>query len=510
MKRVYGLIALFLTHFHSNIVYAQSTTKQLYDNQIVSASVAISGFNYYYFGVSATNQLFSKRDLPTIHLSTTICKQPAAPADFHDTVPPLNLYVSTSNTNTLPGPKNSAAVNNSSNGLITWTCDKVTSEIWIAVAAPALTGSWAGNFTYEIGVSTIQTMHPIFINNEKKDDANIPYLILDDTDRNNALFLSSPIRNSSQNSTLLVTSGVPVELSHSLCAAKQRALPLYNVNTTTTHRGSTNNIRQQFMVSNLTQDTYYTAYMLQSVGSVTGITTPINFGTKIDANCQIIYDLSFCDQVAYSVPTGLDSFATTDLWTLARAYDAQAQQKFEPFDTALSQYNCDTTQYSLVRNCTDCYRDYKTWLCAVTIPRCTDSSASADLSQGTDKAIVAPALRDISTNASRNPWIDESLKPGEWTELLPCIDLCYHVVQSCPPFMQFYCPNADLASVQYGFWQNGVASVNGTTFHFDINNPTCNRLGVDPALLTIGSGNHVYSPYLLIFACIVGVLFFTS
>ncbi|KAI8641668.1 stretch-activated Ca2+-permeable channel component-domain-containing protein [Parasitella parasitica] len=508
MKIVYGLIALFLSCFHSNLVYAQSTTKQLNNNQIVSASVAIHEYNYYYFSVPTTNQLFSKRDLPTIHLSTTICNQPTAPADSHDTVPPLNLYVSTSISNTLPGPDNSVAVNDSSYGLIKWTSNNQTSEIWIAVAAPALTGSWVGNYTYEIGVSTSQTMHPIFINNEKKDNANIPYVILDDTDRNNALFLSSPIQSSLQNLTLLVTSGMPVELSHSLCAAKQRTLPLYNVNTTTTHRGPTNGIRQQFMVSNLTQDTSYTAYMLQPVRSVTGMTTPINFGTKIDANCRIIYDLSFCDQVAYSVPTGLDSFVSNDLWALARLYDAQAQEKFGPFDTALSQYNCETTQYSLVRNCTDCYRDYKTWLCAVTIPRCTDSSASADFSQGTDEIRVAPALRDISANASRNPWIDESLKPGEWTELLPCIDLCYHVVQSCPPFMQFYCPNSDLALVQYGFWQNGTVSINGTSFHFDINNPTCNRMGVDPILLTIGSGNQLYSPNLLMIACIVSVLLF--
>lgn len=499
---------LFSFCCHSNCVYAQSTTTQLNNNQIVSSSVAINGYNYYYFSVSATGQLFSKRDLPTIHLSTTICNQPTPPADFHDTVPPLNLYISTSSSNTLPGPDNSATVEDSTYGLIKWKSDNQTSEIWIAVAAPALTGSWTGNFTYEIGVSTSQTMHPLFVNDEKDDNTNIPYMTLDDTDRNNALFLSSPVQNNSQNSTLLVTSAMPVELSYSLCAAKQRTLSHYNVNTTTTHRGSTDNIRQQFMVSNLTQDTYYTAYMLQPVGSITGMTTPINLGTKIDANCRIIYDLPFCDQVAYSVPTDLDSFTAVDLWALASEYDAQAQEKFEPFNTALSQYNCETTQYSLVRNCTDCYRDYKTWLCAVTIPRCTDSSASADLSQGTDDVPVAPALRDISTNASRNPWIDETLKPGEWTELLPCIDLCYHVVQSCPPFMQFYCPSADLALVQYGFWQNGTASVNGTTFHFDINNPTCNRLGVNPTLLTISIGNHLHNPYLLIIACMISAIFF--
>lgn len=151
---LYSFVLLFLFCYHGNRVYAQSTTTQLNNNQIVSSSVAINGYNYYYFSVSATGQLFSKRDLPTIHLSTTICNQPTAPADFHDTVPPLNLYISTSSSNTLPGPDNSATVEDSSYGLIKWASDNQTSEIWIAVAAPALTGSWTGNFTYEIGVST--------------------------------------------------------------------------------------------------------------------------------------------------------------------------------------------------------------------------------------------------------------------------------------------------------------------------------------------------------------------
>lgn len=151
---LFSFVLYILYSCHSNHVYAQSTTTQLTNNQIISSSVAINGYNYYYFSVSATGRLFSKRDLPTIRLSTTICNQPTAPADFHDTVPPLNVYVSTSNSNTLPGPGNSAAVEDSSNGLIQWQSDNQTSEIWIAVAAPALTGAWTGNFTYEIGVST--------------------------------------------------------------------------------------------------------------------------------------------------------------------------------------------------------------------------------------------------------------------------------------------------------------------------------------------------------------------
>lgn len=326
-------------------------------------------------------------------------------------------------------------------------------------------------------------MHPIFINVER--NMSVPFLIMDDTDRTNALFTSNPFTGSPPNSTLLVTTNLPTELSYSLCAAKLYDLPNYTVNTSITTRGPWNITRHQFMVSNLTQDTVYSAYLVQSVGSVLGITTPVSLSTKIDANCRIIYDLPFCDQVAYSVPTNPDTFSTDNIWDIADQYDSQALTKFEPFGTALSQFNCETTQYSLVRNCTDCYRDYKTWLCAVAIPRCTDSTAGGDLSQSTDHLPTSPALRDISVGASRNPWVDEIMKPGEWTELLPCIDLCYHVVQSCPPFLQFYCPERDLATVQYGYWQSGSALVNETLYHFDVNNPTCNRMGVNTTLLTI-------------------------
>lgn len=346
-------------------------------------------------------------------------------------------------------------------------------------------------------------MHPLFMNPQTDDSLNIPYLTLDDTDRNSALFLSSTYQGTTPNSSILISASLPNELSYSYCAAKHYQLTSYSTNTTTTNRGPSGLSRQQFMVSNLTQDTEYTAFMTQPVGSLTGITTPVSLSTKIDANCRLIYDLEFCDQVAYSVPTGSGTFEA-DVRTIATQYDNQALEKFAPFNTSLSQYNCETTQYSLVRNCTDCYRDYKNWLCAVTIPRCTDSSSSGDLSQGTDNVEAAPALRDISVNASRNPWIDETMAPGEWTELLPCIDLCYYVVQSCPPFLQFYCPTADLAKVQYGYWQNGSASINGSIFHFDLNNPTCNRMGVAPYRLTIGAASRISQSTSL--SCLFGVI----
>ncbi len=43
-------------------------------------------------------------------------------------------------------------------------------------------------------------------------------------------------------------------------------------------------------------------------------------------------------------------------------------------------------------------------------------------------------------NSSRNPLIDTNIKPGPYKEVLPCQDLCYTLVQSCPAALGFACP----------------------------------------------------------------------
>jgi len=51
-------------------------------------------------------------------------------------------------------------------------------------------------------------------------------------------------------------------------------------------------------------------------------------------------------------------------------------------------------------------------------------------------------ISSFATNQSRNPaLIDERIMPGPYKELLPCEDLCYSLVQSCPAAMGFSCPS---------------------------------------------------------------------
>ena len=184
-----------------------------------------------------------------------------------------------------------------------------------------------------------------------------------------------------------------------------------------------------------------------------------------------MYNLSFCSEVAYAVPSNPDKFSpTTGLPDLAATYDQNAATWYQVFNYSLQQIPCNTTssaQYSLARNCDDCASAYKQWLCAVTIPRCDDFSSTAPwlMPRNTAQNFVngssmtfsasipsgpglggqmmldSAALSNlVATNSSRNPLIDQTIEPGPYKEVLPCEDLCYDIVQSCPAILGFGCP----------------------------------------------------------------------
>ncbi|KAI8982540.1 stretch-activated Ca2+-permeable channel component-domain-containing protein [Pilobolus umbonatus] len=470
----YYLFILILT---CQYILCQDITSQVNNNRILSASIAPGETQYYHFNIPATNQIFNSAS--RIYISITTCTQPYTGSHI---IPPLNLYISNTSSNSLPNAGNSQPRGEYSLGRLSWIGS--SSEVWIGVGAPA-NDDWVDSWTYEIGVSAENVLHPVYINPKKEAEEGSPYILLDDTDNQHALFLSNSFDGTPSNATLLISQNTPIELSHSLCAARRNEVPAYTVHSTLTTRGPGGKTRHQFYVSGLTERTQYQAYMLITSGSVVGMTTSVSVRTKYATNCKLIYDLEFCNEVAYSVPYNPSTYSPDNITGLATAYDNHAMETYKPFGTAISQYNCQTSQYSLVRNCTDCTRDYKSWLCSVTIPRCTDASATGGLEQHSSDMIAAPATRSVLDTNARDNWIVDTMKPGTWTELLPCIDLCYHVVQSCPPFMQFFCPVGDLAALQYGYWQSGFVSINDTVLGFDIDNPTCNRGGVNASRLVI-------------------------
>lgn len=226
-----------------------------------------------------------------------------------------------------------------------------------------------------------------------------------------------------------------------------------------------------------------------------------------DGNCRVIFDLPFCDAVAYAVPTNPSNTTLQNLTTLSLLYDSNAQALYKNFSLSLQQIPCNTTstaQYSLASTCDDCARDYKTWLCAVTIPRCLDYStdlpflAPRNLGQpfpngsSSSPSTNANATQEttVASNSSRNPLIDTDIQPGPYKELLPCEEICFDMVRSCPTAMGFQCPQRSALwaplGMSYGTFDPSL--ILGEDGILNISGLSCNYLGVDWPTLGNGAG----------------------
>jgi len=180
--------------------------------------------------------------------------------------------------------------------------------------------------------------------------------------------------------------------------------------------------------------------------------------------------------------------------TLATYYDSNAESLYTNFSISLQQVACnatDSAKYSLSRTCDDCNNDYKTWLCAVTIPHCADlsSSSSSLMPRNVGQKLLNGSSVDATTigltaNDTMAPWysssrmslIDVDVKPGPYKENLPCIELCYELVKSCPAVLGFACPRQEhLLNKSYGV--------------YDATRPgSCNFLGRDPPSINMSPG----------------------
>ena len=251
-----------------------------------------------------------------------------------------------------------------------------------------------------------------------------------------------------------------------------------------TTRGLGNKPKEQFYITSLNRSSTYQA-TLGLVGNSTSsgsgvvggggaVWSMTNFTTKTDGNCALLFNLDFCSEVAYAVPSSPD-FVANNYSGFQALYDNSTLANYQFFNYSLQQTACTTdpeSQYSLARTCDDCAQAYKDWLCAVSMPRCADfsdpapylqvrnmgqpfingSSLPASLLQASYVPMSsAPTLEGsvgytqtylsaIATNSSRNPLIDTAIKPGPYKEVLPCQDLCWGLVQSCPAALEFGCP----------------------------------------------------------------------
>lgn len=461
------------------------------------------------------NSSNSTRRSSRVYLSLTACSKPnLSNAGVSQTLPQLEMYVSRSESLQKPGPgkdSDKQQVITAVEGYIGVELDN-EGEVFIGVAGPNST-EYTGSYTYEIAASIDALFHS-FVEDE--------FLFFVDSDTSTALFTSDNFTTSEykkKNESELMKMTPPFTmfannvndssidgLRRSYCALStlaQIGKGDRSINTSMTQRGLGNKPKQQFYLSGLNRTSQYLGILARDGNSTTSgnriiggggtVYKPRTFTTKTEDNCAVVYDLPFCSEVAYAVPSN----PNMEMDKVRSIYDDNAAAAYKNFTYSLSQVQCNTsneTRYSLATSCEDCADAYKEWLCAVTIPRCADFSNPArflhprNVGQSFDNNTSPSTNKTQHThpayNHSRNPLIDIEIKPGPYKEILPCRDICYTLVKKCPAVLGFQCPKDQWLDWSYG--KRGSQD-----------NITCSYLG---AAYSLGAGERLHrSPWLLVY-----------
>lgn len=354
------------------------------------------------------------------------------------------------------------------------------------LATPNSNDTW----TYEVGISTQRPIHSYF---------EEPNLYLVDTDFAHALFTTGDMvlaekegNNDeiipSYNTSLFYTNtstyynvyifpqsvgnSLSKKLGGSYCAISDSQNVLLNrgnSNISISTRGDIGLPKIQYFFSGLNISSNYTAFLSESNSHGNTETNPqlalaggsifgkVEFETKREQNCQIIFDLDLCHDVAYAVPGNTTAFTPKQLGDV---YDSKAKEWYSNFIYSMQQVPCDNVseveKYSILRSCSDCQESYREWLCAVTIPRCMDYSSVEDYlaprvprdisdsslsnNQNNEQNTIKSQSSTDNVNHSRAFFIDNLIRPGPYKELLPCIGLCNAIMQDCPSQFEFSCP----------------------------------------------------------------------
>ena len=173
--------------------------------------------------------------------------------------------------------------------------------------------------------------------------------------------------------------------------------------------------------------------------------------------CPLIYSLPYCPSTAYAVPL-------PPLPAPAFGYDASSLpddisspllQYMANFTTMLSTFACGRDLYSPLQTCADCQAHYRTWLCSVSFPRCSepapvgDSSGTTSTFGSTAQAPLSALQPQPSGSPSRNPSFPNA--SYDYSSLLPCLETCNAVDRACPYFLGIKCPTTKFnAAASYG------------------------------------------------------------
>ncbi|KAJ3522286.1 hypothetical protein NM208_g12924 [Fusarium decemcellulare] len=451
----------------------------------------------------------------TVYISANTCDTPSARGkDGKSTdVPQLVLYVSTSqkkkcldltksdksNEQLERVPFEEGAVMHSINA---------TDSIYLTIAAPNIT-KYNGTWNYQIAVSLDEYYHTYV-----SDNTTTPLLWMD-SDSTSALLVTQNLTSDSSETQTIMKKSPPygifvgdetlhsiAGLRHSACGLIRKAQIWSNsertgrndrlVTTGMTTRGPGQLPKQQFLLSGLNSSTSYSGILVKmttskskrqnnsgfTVGGGGVVYRAANFSTSAGTNCKVVTDLEFCNETQYAVPGNDKKFNNTEL---AKLYDDYAKKMYANFEKVIAQIPCEAppeSRYSLARGCDDCREAYKRWLCTVTIPRCEDVMG------GNNKSVIRNAFQAFPNgtklpeswrkdlilkpfnNASRNAWIDDKVKPGPYKEILPCEDICYDVVQSCPAAIGFNCPQPGFASFDVSYGRRSEHGSDGVTCNY--------------------------------------------
>ena len=489
-----------------------------------------------------------------VFLTFNTCLQPNGRTDAALDPPALQVYVSNTTANRSPGPgvkgKFQIAVPvDQGFGALDFNA---TGDVWVGVSAPELPTSRTSMYVsdtawnFELVLSTEKPYHG-YIEDQ--------FLYLVDTDDSTALLITGNMtatssltggvdETMSDADLLTITSddGYPYQmfaqnkaqksrfsgLEKSYCAVRQHAQKKAgDTDVSITTRGMGGLPKQQFLMKELNRSSSYYGYLTRPADPKSGtleadtqntagiLWKPMELHTKIDGNCRIIYDLPFCSEAAYAVPSNPTLSQFGDAKNLTAFYDGLAELWWGNFSVSLQQIQCNASSdasYSLVRNCDDCAAAYKNWLCAVTIPRCMDYSSDlpylAPRSEsklfwnGTAGAWAKHAYttpltdeeeeewqRETGTDTplekaiSRNQEIDRSVMPGPYKEIKPCKDLCWKLMQDCPSSLGFACPQEGSRGLEMSYGERDPSG--------DV---TCSYLGAVYFLSAAGRAAAAWSP----------------
>ncbi|KAH6606343.1 hypothetical protein Trco_005496 [Trichoderma cornu-damae] len=420
-----------------------------------------------------------------LYLSATTCLQPySASSNASSSPPQLYIYVSTSSKDGCPDVTKPASGVQSKvfeQGAVTYGLN-ATDAVYVAIAAPNITKDFQGIYNFEIAASVDAFYHQYSEQNGQ--------LLWMDSDATSALLQTASLTSNSEEIQQIMDAGPQYELyvqgtkapvlgglTRSACGMNNAAQiaskrlddgQMNNnelVRTKMTNKGPGGWPRQQFYFEGLNSSSSYSGILVKQANTTGGpnrrsagviggggiVFPPADFQTSAGTNCNLITDLDFCEDVQWAAP-GNNKYNNTELGNL---YDNYARTMYSNFQKVMMQIPCEapaTKRYSLASSCQNCTVAYKQWLCAVAIPRCEDFSKGSNYTIPRNAAQAFPngtflpdelrqqLMKTPAFNTSRTSFIDDVIAPGPYKEILPCVDLCYGVVQGCPAAIGFGCP----------------------------------------------------------------------